>query len=135
MVYYTFAGLLYLLAGEATSYLLTNGVFQEIHWFKQAYGSWFLGDYVCEGKQHWLAELRLQCTSHIWDIRYWFICQQMADYMLPHQLILFSFCCPFLMKQEWRYFRDSHCLIISISIASSHFSLNPNTCSKTNWTS
>lgn len=36
-------------AGNPTSYLLTNGVLQEIHWFKTAYGSWFLGDYVCEG--------------------------------------------------------------------------------------
>lgn len=34
--------------GETTSYLLTNGVLQELHWFKQAYGSWFLGDYICE---------------------------------------------------------------------------------------
>lgn len=34
--------------GNPTSYFLTNGVLQEIHWFKTAYGSWFLGDYVCE---------------------------------------------------------------------------------------
>ncbi|WOG83071.1 hypothetical protein DCAR_0102245 [Daucus carota subsp. sativus] len=34
--------------GNPTSYLLTDGNLQEIHWFKTAYGSWFLGDYVCE---------------------------------------------------------------------------------------
>lgn len=38
------------LVGEATSYLLRNGFMQEQQWFKQSYGSWFLGDYVSEGK-------------------------------------------------------------------------------------
>lgn len=35
--------------GDAISYLHRDGVLQELHWFKQSYGSWFLGDYVCEG--------------------------------------------------------------------------------------
>ncbi|GMY17687.1 ribonuclease H2 subunit B isoform X1 [Fagus crenata] len=35
-------------SGNTTSYLLLNGLLQELHWFKQSYGSWFLGDYVCE---------------------------------------------------------------------------------------
>lgn len=34
--------------GNPTSYLFTNGVLQEFHWFKTAYGSWFLGEYICE---------------------------------------------------------------------------------------
>ncbi|OMP03527.1 Ribonuclease H2, subunit B [Corchorus olitorius] len=34
--------------GLKTSYLLCNGSLQELHWFKQSYGSWFLGDYVSE---------------------------------------------------------------------------------------
>ncbi|XVF52136.1 hypothetical protein PTKIN_Ptkin04bG0240400 [Pterospermum kingtungense] len=33
-------------SGVRTSYLLSNGLLQELHWFKQSYGSWFLGDYV-----------------------------------------------------------------------------------------
>ncbi|OMO89331.1 Ribonuclease H2, subunit B [Corchorus capsularis] len=35
-------------SGLKTSYLLCNGSLQELHWFKQSYGSWFLGDYVSE---------------------------------------------------------------------------------------
>ncbi|GMJ00207.1 hypothetical protein like AT4G20325 [Hibiscus trionum] len=35
-------------SGLRTSYLLCNGLLQELHWFKQPYGSWFLGDYVSE---------------------------------------------------------------------------------------
>ncbi|KAJ9185099.1 hypothetical protein P3X46_004766 [Hevea brasiliensis] len=35
-------------SGKTTCYLLINGVLQELHWFKQCYTSWFLGDYVCE---------------------------------------------------------------------------------------
>ncbi|XP_073007924.1 uncharacterized protein [Typha latifolia] len=35
-------------SGEATSYVLTDGQLHELNWFKQPYGSWFLGDYVCE---------------------------------------------------------------------------------------
>ncbi|KAK6133742.1 hypothetical protein DH2020_032453 [Rehmannia glutinosa] len=34
--------------GNTTCYLYNDGVLQELHWFKQSYGSWFLGDYVCE---------------------------------------------------------------------------------------
>ncbi|ONK74205.1 uncharacterized protein A4U43_C03F3880 [Asparagus officinalis] len=32
----------------SASYAFKNGLLQELHWFKQSYGSWFLGDYVCE---------------------------------------------------------------------------------------
>ncbi|KAF6174301.1 hypothetical protein GIB67_040794 [Kingdonia uniflora] len=35
-------------SGNPTCYLLNNGYLQELHWFKQSYGSWFLGDYVSE---------------------------------------------------------------------------------------
>ncbi|KAL8137922.1 hypothetical protein V2J09_003923 [Rumex salicifolius] len=35
-------------SGNKTTYLFMNGILQELHWFKQSYGSWFLGDYVCE---------------------------------------------------------------------------------------
>ncbi|CAK7354398.1 unnamed protein product [Dovyalis caffra] len=39
-------------SGNATSYLLSNDnegpVLQELHWFKQSYTSWFLGDYVSQ---------------------------------------------------------------------------------------
>ncbi|KAL8532460.1 hypothetical protein ACS0TY_008888 [Phlomoides rotata] len=34
--------------GNTACYLYTDGGLQELHWFKQTYGSWFLGDYVCE---------------------------------------------------------------------------------------
>ncbi|KVH88342.1 Ribonuclease H2, subunit B [Cynara cardunculus var. scolymus] len=37
-------------SGDTTCYLLINGGLQELNWFKQSYGSWFLGDYICEGK-------------------------------------------------------------------------------------
>lgn len=32
----------------STPYVLKDGFLQELHWFKQCYGSWFLGDCVCE---------------------------------------------------------------------------------------
>ncbi|KAL8249027.1 hypothetical protein R6Q59_005895 [Mikania micrantha] len=34
--------------GNRTCYLLINGGLQELNWFKQSYGSWFMGDYICE---------------------------------------------------------------------------------------
>ncbi|XP_051128111.1 uncharacterized protein LOC127249386 isoform X2 [Andrographis paniculata] len=34
--------------GNTMCYLHNDGILQEFHWFKQSYGSWFLGDYVCE---------------------------------------------------------------------------------------
>ncbi|KAI7743569.1 hypothetical protein M8C21_000768 [Ambrosia artemisiifolia] len=34
--------------GDSTSYLLINGGLQELNWLKQSYGSWFMGDYICE---------------------------------------------------------------------------------------
>ena len=49
--------LIYLLiwAENGTCYLFNNGMLQEIQWFKQSYGSWFLGDYISQGKSHcWL---------------------------------------------------------------------------------
>ncbi|XP_044966862.1 ribonuclease H2 subunit B isoform X2 [Hordeum vulgare subsp. vulgare] len=33
---------------EETQYLFTDGQLHEFSWFKERYGSWFLGDYVCE---------------------------------------------------------------------------------------
>ncbi|KAG0454979.1 hypothetical protein HPP92_024271 [Vanilla planifolia] len=35
-------------SGNSTSFLLKDGVLQEFHWYKQSYGSWFLGDCVRE---------------------------------------------------------------------------------------
>ncbi|CAH9119850.1 unnamed protein product [Cuscuta europaea] len=35
-------------SGDATCYLFVDRTLQEVHWFKQSLGSWFLGDYVCE---------------------------------------------------------------------------------------
>ncbi|CAL5016382.1 unnamed protein product [Urochloa decumbens] len=35
-------------SGDETGYLFIDGQLQEINWFKERYGSWFLGDYVCE---------------------------------------------------------------------------------------
>ncbi|KAG2699828.1 hypothetical protein I3843_07G206100 [Carya illinoinensis] len=35
-------------SGKTACYLFINGLLQELHWFKQSYGSWFVGDYVCE---------------------------------------------------------------------------------------
>ncbi|KAL2241173.1 UNVERIFIED_CONTAM: Ribonuclease H2 subunit B [Sesamum indicum] len=34
--------------GNTTCYLYSDGGLQELHWLNQSYGSWFLGDYVCE---------------------------------------------------------------------------------------
>lgn len=34
--------------GNTMCYMIINGRLQELHWFKQSYGSWFLGDYICE---------------------------------------------------------------------------------------
>jgi hypothetical protein len=36
-------------SGDETGYLFINDQLQEINWFKERYGAWFLGDYVCEG--------------------------------------------------------------------------------------
>ncbi|KAJ8763727.1 hypothetical protein K2173_003509 [Erythroxylum novogranatense] len=35
-------------SGNAACYFLINSVLQELHWFKQSYTSWFLGDYICQ---------------------------------------------------------------------------------------
>ncbi|PAN38686.1 hypothetical protein PAHAL_7G189600 [Panicum hallii] len=35
-------------SGDETGYLFINDQLQEINWFKERYGAWFLGDYVCE---------------------------------------------------------------------------------------
>ncbi|XP_020110564.1 ribonuclease H2 subunit B [Ananas comosus] len=35
-------------SGEPTNYVFMDGNLREVNWFKQSYGSWFLGDYVCE---------------------------------------------------------------------------------------
>ncbi|XP_071927941.1 uncharacterized protein [Coffea arabica] len=34
--------------GNKACYLYFDEELLELHWFKQSYGSWFLGDYVCE---------------------------------------------------------------------------------------
>lgn len=34
--------------GNPTCYAFINGSLHELHWFKQSYGSWFVGNYVCE---------------------------------------------------------------------------------------
>lgn len=34
--------------GETASYLMMNGCLQELNWFKQSHGSWFMGDYITE---------------------------------------------------------------------------------------
>ncbi|CAN1186891.1 Ribonuclease H2 subunit B [Linum perenne] len=35
-------------SGNKACYRLADRTLQEVHWFKQTYTSWFLGDYVCE---------------------------------------------------------------------------------------
>jgi len=35
-------------SGDETGYLFIDGQLREINWFKERYGAWFLGDYVCE---------------------------------------------------------------------------------------
>ncbi|XP_062224817.1 uncharacterized protein LOC133923550 [Phragmites australis] len=35
-------------SGDGTGYLFMDGQLHEINWFKERYGAWFLGDYVCE---------------------------------------------------------------------------------------
>ncbi|XP_004138774.1 ribonuclease H2 subunit B isoform X1 [Cucumis sativus] len=35
-------------SGNPTCFLYVNEMLEEIHWFKQSYSSWFLGDYVAE---------------------------------------------------------------------------------------
>ncbi|XP_019415483.1 PREDICTED: ribonuclease H2 subunit B [Lupinus angustifolius] len=42
-------------SGNATQYLFVNGVLQEFQWFKNLYGSWFLGDYVNEDGRLYLS--------------------------------------------------------------------------------
>ncbi|KAL3677560.1 hypothetical protein R1sor_027508 [Riccia sorocarpa] len=42
-------------SGSAACYMILNGALQEVHWFKQRYTSWFLGDSVCEDGSLYLA--------------------------------------------------------------------------------
>ncbi|KAL2346857.1 hypothetical protein Fmac_000857 [Flemingia macrophylla] len=42
-------------SGNATQYLFVNGMLQELQWFKNLYGSWFLGDYVSEDGRLYLS--------------------------------------------------------------------------------
>lgn len=42
-------------SGNATCYLFVNDALLELHWIKQSYGSWFLGNYVCEDGQLYTA--------------------------------------------------------------------------------
>ncbi|XP_057434636.1 uncharacterized protein LOC130727504 [Lotus japonicus] len=41
--------------GNGTQYLFVNGALQELQWFKNLYGSWFLGDYTCEDGRMYLS--------------------------------------------------------------------------------
>lgn len=58
---------------------------------------------------------------------YLFPSQQMAVCMLPLRLILFSFCCPFLRKHEWRYVSWFLVPNFNYSITNAHFLLRLNT--------
>ncbi|KAG5031050.1 hypothetical protein JHK82_014665 [Glycine max] len=40
---------------NATQYLFVNGMLQELQWFKNLYGSWFLGDYITEDGRMYLS--------------------------------------------------------------------------------
>ncbi|CAN6986463.1 unnamed protein product [Brassica rapa subsp. trilocularis] len=40
---------------NGTCYLFNNGMLQEIQWFKQSYGSWFLGDYISQDGSLYMA--------------------------------------------------------------------------------
>ncbi|KAI5403460.1 uncharacterized protein LOC127085373 isoform X2 [Lathyrus oleraceus] len=42
-------------SGKATQYLFVNGMLQEFQWFKNLYGSWFLGDYTSEDGRLYLS--------------------------------------------------------------------------------
>ncbi|ESW09131.1 hypothetical protein PHAVU_009G102800 [Phaseolus vulgaris] len=42
-------------SGNATQYLFANGMLQELQWFKNLYGSWFLGDYITEDGRLYLS--------------------------------------------------------------------------------
>ncbi|XP_010537228.1 PREDICTED: ribonuclease H2 subunit B isoform X2 [Tarenaya hassleriana] len=42
-------------SGNETCYLFNDGALQELHWFKQPYGSWFLGDYISEDGSLYMA--------------------------------------------------------------------------------
>ncbi|TKY74621.1 Ribonuclease H2 subunit B [Spatholobus suberectus] len=42
-------------SGNATQYLFVNGMLQELQWFKNLYGSWFLGDYISEDGRLYLS--------------------------------------------------------------------------------
>ncbi|CAN8325385.1 unnamed protein product [Cochlearia groenlandica] len=42
-------------SGNGTCYLFNNEMLQEIQWFKQSYGSWFLGDYISEDGSLYMA--------------------------------------------------------------------------------
>ncbi|KAL2636279.1 hypothetical protein R1flu_007758 [Riccia fluitans] len=42
-------------SGSAACYMILNGALQEVHWFKQRYTSWFLGNSVCEDGSLYLA--------------------------------------------------------------------------------
>ncbi|KAK7351447.1 hypothetical protein VNO77_10924 [Canavalia gladiata] len=42
-------------SGNGTQYLFVNGVLQELNWFKNLHGSWFLGDYISEDGRLYLS--------------------------------------------------------------------------------
>ncbi|CAH8378752.1 unnamed protein product [Eruca vesicaria subsp. sativa] len=43
------------MAKNETCYLFSNGMLQEIQWFIQSYGSWFLGDYISQDGSIYMA--------------------------------------------------------------------------------
>jgi ribonuclease H2 subunit B len=43
-------------SGTATCYLVApDGRLQELHWFKQSYAAWFIGDFVCSDGSLYIA--------------------------------------------------------------------------------
>lgn len=40
---------------NGTCFLFNNEMLQELQWFKQSYGSWFLGDYISEDGSLYMA--------------------------------------------------------------------------------
>lgn len=96
------------LTGSTTCYAFINGFLQELNWFKQLYGSWFLGDSVCEGEwlchlEHCLqfVNLKFQCQVFLSvTVAFLLVVIQMVACMLQLQSTLFFFFCLFLRQLE-----------------------------------
>ncbi|GBG77546.1 hypothetical protein CBR_g23991 [Chara braunii] len=48
--------------GAKACYMLLNAKLQELHWFKQSYASWFIGDSVCE-EYHKVEQSVVECCG------------------------------------------------------------------------